>query len=247
MTQKSVVDTSALTKRRGARGQMKGRTLDPQALADVQALLGDAPRRRDLLIEFLHRIQDRYGYISAAHIVALAQEMKLAMTEVYEVATFYHHFDVVKEGDDAAAGGAPCASAKRCRARWPGADALRAGAANAPAAATCASSARRASAAASTRRSPSSAAIRSTTRRSTPSSPRSRKTPSRRDAPLHRLRRAIARQAATRTLRACANGERARRRRHRRNGEFRTARASAAPAFPPAASGASCAPSPRRG
>ena len=99
VTRNAVVDTSALGKRRGARGQLKGRTLDPQALSDVQSLLGDAPRRRDLLIEFLHRIQDRYGCISAAHIVALAQELKLAMTEVYEVATFYHHFDVVKEGE----------------------------------------------------------------------------------------------------------------------------------------------------
>jgi formate dehydrogenase beta subunit len=97
MTSQAVVDTSALGKRRGARGQMKGRTLDPQALADVQALLGDQPRRPDLLIEFLHLIQDRHGCISAAHIVALAAELKLAMTEVYEVATFYHHFDVVKE------------------------------------------------------------------------------------------------------------------------------------------------------
>ena len=96
MTQKAIVDTSALT-RRGARGQMKGRAVDALALSDVQALLGDSPRRRDLLIEFLHRIQDRYGCISAAHIVALAQELDLAMTEVYEVATFYHHFDVVKE------------------------------------------------------------------------------------------------------------------------------------------------------
>ena len=78
---------------------MKGRPVDPQALSEVQALLGDAPRRRDLLIEFLHRIQDTYGCIAAAHIVALAHEMRLAMTEVYEVATFYHHFDVVKEGD----------------------------------------------------------------------------------------------------------------------------------------------------
>jgi formate dehydrogenase len=94
--QEAIVDTSALT-RRGARGQMKGRAVDPLALTDVQSLLGDAPRRRDLLIEFLHRIQDRYGCISAPHIVALAQELKLAMTEVYEVATFYHHFDVVKE------------------------------------------------------------------------------------------------------------------------------------------------------
>jgi formate dehydrogenase beta subunit len=99
MTQKSVVDTSALGKRRGARGQMKGRTLDLAALADVRALLGDAPRRRDSLIEYLHRIQDHHGCISAAHVVALAHDMKLAMTEVYEVATFYHHFDVVKEGE----------------------------------------------------------------------------------------------------------------------------------------------------
>ena len=99
MTSQAVVDTSALGKRRGARGQMKGRTLDPQALAEVQALLGDQPRRHDLLIEFLHLIQDRYGCISAAHVVALAAELKLAMTEVYEVATFYHHFDVVKETD----------------------------------------------------------------------------------------------------------------------------------------------------
>ena len=99
MTEATVVDTSALGRRRSARGQMKGRTLDPAALADVQSLLGDAPRRADLLIEFLHRIQDRFGHISAAHIVALAQEMKLALTEVYEVATFYHHFDVVKEGE----------------------------------------------------------------------------------------------------------------------------------------------------
>ena len=89
-----------------ARGALKGRAVDARALAEVQALLAGAqrgtgmePRRRDLLIENLHRIQDRYGHISAAHIVALAREMKLAMTEVYEVATFYHHFDVVKEGE----------------------------------------------------------------------------------------------------------------------------------------------------
>ena len=62
-------------------------------------LLGDRPRRRDLLIEHLHLIQDRYGHLSAAHLAALAQEMKLALTEVYEVATFYAHFDVVKEGE----------------------------------------------------------------------------------------------------------------------------------------------------
>jgi formate dehydrogenase len=76
----------------------KGRQVEPAALAEVRALLGDRSRRRDLLIEHLHLIQDRYGHLSAAHLAALAQEMKLALTEVYEVATFYAHFDVVKEG-----------------------------------------------------------------------------------------------------------------------------------------------------
>src|SRR3989441_5972629 len=99
MSQQFVVDASSLGNRRPVRSHMKGRPVDPQALSEVQALLGDAPRRRDLLIEFLHRIQDTYGCIAAAHIVALAHEMRLAMTEVYEVATFYHHFDVVKEGE----------------------------------------------------------------------------------------------------------------------------------------------------
>ena len=83
------------------RGKSKGRAVDARALAEVQALLGAEPRRRDLLIEHLHKIQDHYGCISAAHIVALAREMKLATTEVYEVATFYHHFDIVKENDAA--------------------------------------------------------------------------------------------------------------------------------------------------
>jgi len=81
-----------------ARGKLKGRVVDPHSLAEVKALLGDEPRRRDLLIEHLHKIQDRYGHISAGHVLALAREMSLASTEVYEVATFYHHFDVVKEG-----------------------------------------------------------------------------------------------------------------------------------------------------
>ena len=77
----------------------KGRRVDPVALAEVQSLLGDASRQADLLIEHLHKIQDRFGHLSAAHLAALAQEMRLAQTEVYEVATFYHHFDVVKEGE----------------------------------------------------------------------------------------------------------------------------------------------------
>ncbi len=76
----------------------KGRQIDPAALDEVRALLTDRPRRRDLLIEHLHLIQDHYGHLSAAHLAALAAEMKMAQTEVYEVATFYSHFDVVKDG-----------------------------------------------------------------------------------------------------------------------------------------------------
>lgn len=77
----------------------KGRRVDPVALAEVQALLGDESRQPDLLIEHLHKIQDSFGHLSSAHLAALAKEMRLAQTEVYEVATFYHHFDVVKEND----------------------------------------------------------------------------------------------------------------------------------------------------
>src|SRR4029078_2675798 len=85
--------------KRKARSTPKGRQVNPQALHEVRALLGDAPRRRDLLIEHLHKINDRYAHLSAAHLAALAHEMRLAMAEVYEVATFYHHFEVVKEGE----------------------------------------------------------------------------------------------------------------------------------------------------
>src|SRR5215470_4865447 len=104
------MNTTTLTDRRsnGANGGSrrprrtpKGRQVDPRALDEVRALLGERSRRRDLLIEHLHLIQDAYGQLSAAHLAALAQEMKLALTEVYEVATFYAHFDVVKEGEAA--------------------------------------------------------------------------------------------------------------------------------------------------
>src|ERR1700722_8409104 len=84
--------------RRSARTTSKGRQLDPEALREVQALLGEQPRRRDLLIEHLHLIQDAYGRITRAHITALAYEMRLAPAEVFEVATFYAHFDVTDEG-----------------------------------------------------------------------------------------------------------------------------------------------------
>ncbi len=98
------ISESTPTKKQRGRGKVratpKGRQVDPTAREDVKVLLGDGPRRRDLLIEHLHKIQDRYGCLSAAHLAALAAEMKMAMAEVYEVATFYHHFDVVKEGED---------------------------------------------------------------------------------------------------------------------------------------------------
>ena len=87
------------TGRRRAPRTPKGRQVDPQALREIRSLLGERERRRDLLIEYLHLIQDRYGFISAPHLAALAQEMRLALAEVYEVATFYSHFDVVKEGE----------------------------------------------------------------------------------------------------------------------------------------------------
>ncbi len=84
-----------------ARAFPKGRQTDPVALKEIQKLLKDRPRRADLLIEHLHLIQDKFGHLSAAHLAALASEMRLAQAEVFEVATFYHHFDVVKEGDKA--------------------------------------------------------------------------------------------------------------------------------------------------
>jgi NADH:ubiquinone oxidoreductase subunit F (NADH-binding)/NADH:ubiquinone oxidoreductase subunit E len=85
--------------RKRAKSTPKGRQIDPQASEEIALLLGDRPRRRDLLIEHLHLIQDTYRQISAAHLAALADEMKLAFAEVFETATFYAHFDVVKEGE----------------------------------------------------------------------------------------------------------------------------------------------------
>ena len=82
-----------------ARNTPKGRQVDPLARAEIAALLPPGETRRDLLIEYLHLIQDKFGQLSAANMAALAEAMKIALTEVYEVATFYHHFDVVKEGE----------------------------------------------------------------------------------------------------------------------------------------------------
>ncbi|MGY8998084.1 MAG: NADH-quinone oxidoreductase subunit NuoE family protein, partial [Alphaproteobacteria bacterium] len=84
--------------KRKTRSTAKGRQPDPSAVREITELLGDRPRRRDLLIEHLHLIQDRYHHISAGHLQALADLMRIPMAEAFEVATFYHHFDVVKEG-----------------------------------------------------------------------------------------------------------------------------------------------------
>jgi NADH:ubiquinone oxidoreductase subunit F (NADH-binding)/NADH:ubiquinone oxidoreductase subunit E len=85
--------------RKRAKSTPKGRQIDPTAAHEIEQLLADRPRRRDLLIEYLHLIQDAYKQISAAHLAALADEMKLSFAEVFETATFYAHFDVVKEGE----------------------------------------------------------------------------------------------------------------------------------------------------
>src|SRR5258708_12876959 len=82
-------------KRARVRGTPKGRSVDPKAREEVRALLKDAPLRRDLLIEHLHRIQDRYGHLSAAHLAALPDHMKLSMTAAYTLAPFYHHSPVI--------------------------------------------------------------------------------------------------------------------------------------------------------
>jgi formate dehydrogenase beta subunit len=79
----------------------RGRQVQPAALQEIRDLLGDKSRQRDLLIEHLHLIQDKFGHISASHLAALAVEMTLPQAEVYEVATFYAHFDVIKEGETA--------------------------------------------------------------------------------------------------------------------------------------------------
>ncbi|MBL0142920.1 MAG: NAD(P)H-dependent oxidoreductase subunit E [Betaproteobacteria bacterium] len=90
-----------LSKIRKARPTPKGRAVEAVARGEIASLLGAAPLEREFLIENLHKVQDRFGSLSAAHLAALAELMKLSQTEVFEVATFYHHFDVVKEGEAA--------------------------------------------------------------------------------------------------------------------------------------------------
>ena len=90
---------NSIVKKQNKLSKRKGRQIDQSALVEVQKLLEDMPRKKELLIEALHLIQDRYHYLSAKHLVALAHELKLSSAEVYEVATFYHHFDVIKESE----------------------------------------------------------------------------------------------------------------------------------------------------
>jgi NADH:ubiquinone oxidoreductase subunit F (NADH-binding)/NADH:ubiquinone oxidoreductase subunit E len=84
---------------RNVRSSIKGRAPDPESLQEVRDCLGKMPRRRDLLIEHLHRLQDRFGHLAARHLVALARELRLSPAEVYEVASFYHRFDLVRDGE----------------------------------------------------------------------------------------------------------------------------------------------------
>jgi NADH:ubiquinone oxidoreductase subunit F (NADH-binding)/NADH:ubiquinone oxidoreductase subunit E len=96
----AIIDENGIWKSARGKGRKtpKGRQVTDQALAEVRSLLGDRPRQHDMLIEYLHLIQDSYGHLSIGHLHALAEELRLAQTEVYEVATFYAHFDVVDEG-----------------------------------------------------------------------------------------------------------------------------------------------------
>ena len=107
------IRAEAATKQR-KREAPKGRRVDPVALAQVQALLGDASRQADLLIEHLHLINDHYGQLAAPHLAALAQEMRMPQTAVYEVATFYHHFDVVREDAQGGTSTAPSLTVRVC-------------------------------------------------------------------------------------------------------------------------------------
>src|SRR4051812_23377146 len=112
-----------ISKIRRPRNTPKGRQVDPAARAEIAGLLEGVPAAREYLIENLHRVQDRFGHLSAAHLNALAEAMKLAQAEVYEVATFYHHFDVVKENEVAP----PAITVRVCETlscRMAGADAL---------------------------------------------------------------------------------------------------------------------------
>ncbi len=85
--------------KRTARTRPKGRIADPKAADEVRSTLGEEHRRRDLLLEYLHALQDRFGNLSLARLAALAEEMNLSLVKVYEVASFYHNFNIIREGE----------------------------------------------------------------------------------------------------------------------------------------------------
>ncbi|HTH10976.1 MAG TPA: NAD(P)H-dependent oxidoreductase subunit E, partial [Acidovorax sp.] len=101
----AAVSVNDLRERIRRKSRLKGRQPEDAAMADVAQLLGPRPAegfRRDLLIEYLHRLNDHFGVLHDRHLVALAKQMNLSMAEVYEVASFYHHFEIVR-GEDAQA------------------------------------------------------------------------------------------------------------------------------------------------
>ncbi|MBT7625652.1 MAG: NADH-quinone oxidoreductase subunit F, partial [Proteobacteria bacterium] len=81
------------------KNQTRGLAILPSVLAEIKVLLGSSPFRRDLLIEYLHLIQDNYHHISKDHLVALADCLKISLAEVHEVATFYHHFNLIQDSE----------------------------------------------------------------------------------------------------------------------------------------------------
>ena len=101
----SALKQGAKASRGKGRYKPKGRMVDTDALGEVKALLGATPPQRDMLIEALHIIQDHFRHLSARHLAALADWMRLPMAEIWEVASFYDHFDLLREG---AAAPAPC-------------------------------------------------------------------------------------------------------------------------------------------
>ncbi|MBK9362484.1 MAG: NAD(P)H-dependent oxidoreductase subunit E [Rubrivivax sp.] len=100
--------------RQRRREGIKGRRVDPVRRAELQALLGDETLRRDRLIEYLHAIQDHHGQLATPHLAALAERLRLSQAEVFEVASFYHHFDVVREDPTGAVPSPPKLTVRVC-------------------------------------------------------------------------------------------------------------------------------------
>ena len=110
----AVDPNAAAASRQRKRQQPKGRQVDPVALQQVRDTLGDLPLRRDLLIEHLHRLQDSFRQLTTAHLAALARLLDLSQAEVYEVASFYHHFDIVRENADGSFDAPPRLTVRVC-------------------------------------------------------------------------------------------------------------------------------------